>query len=171
VFDYTYGIRSVAEYMERARSEVSRLERLEDEALPAEREHEVRSASTQAGTTLWHGTDFVFAAPDPEAIRARSKVGGGDLKTFQERVRAACHALTLCWELTNGAKHFHKKAAAQVDEVTLSIAPAHFVLLPTLWRSEGRRRRAKIILPDGRRLRAAHVFRDAIGEWERLMRP
>lgn len=118
---------------------------------------------------MWHLTDFVFGAPDAEAIRLRGKLGAADLKSFQERVRDSCPALKLCWELANGAKHFHKKPRAQVDEVTVSCAPAYIVFLPIRWQPERIKRRAKIVFPDGRRLRASEVFRDVIAEWEVLL--
>jgi hypothetical protein len=173
MFDYTYGIRTTTEYVERVKSELARLEQLQDEALPEERKHEVISAATQAAITLWHLSDFIFRSPDADAARVRAKIKGKDIKDFQERVRNAYPSIRLCWEMTNGAKHFRKKPAAEVGETTVSMtAQVSAVVLPLFWKaSPKKKRRPKVILPDRRRLRAADIFRDAIAEWEHLLRP
>lgn len=167
MFDPVYGVHTIAEYLARAKGEVERIEKLQDAALPAERAHEVVSAATYAAATLWHLTDFAFSAPDPNAARLRAKVGGSELGDFQARVRNGRPAITLCWELTNRGKHFNKRPRAQVQETTVSAVAA--VSIAMLWRPTIRKRRPKIVLPDGRRLRAADVFRDAIAEWEALL--
>lgn len=166
-FDAVYGVRTLAEYLERVKGEVRRVEELQNVPLPADREHEVISAATHAAATLWHLTDFAYSAPDPEAAHLRAKLGGTTLAEFQEKVRAGRPAITLCWELTNRGKHFNKKPHARVEETTVSAVAA--VSIAMLWRPSLRRRRPKLVLPDGRRLRAAEVYGDALAEWEALL--
>ncbi len=164
---YTYGVDTFAECLQRAALEVERLESLEEQELPRERGLEVVSAANVATSSLWHLTDFVFKASDPEAAAIRARVGGTNRKDFQQRVRAACPAIKLCWEMVNGAKHLEQLKHAQVDKVSLS-AGASVTIIATPSKPTSGKIRAKVIFPDGRRLRTSAVLRDALREWERF---
>lgn len=169
MFEPPSGITTVEQYLQLARQEIERLAALEDTALPETRRLEVVSAVTDACKTLWHFTDFVFQATDPEAVGMREKIGGRDLQDFQERVRAACPALSVCWETVNRSKPFEKTSQTKLAALVARATGLIESVLSRVLRQPGRKRwRQKLVLPDGQRLQATVVFRAALTECDRL---
>lgn len=169
MFEPPSGITTVEQYLQLARREVDRLAALEGTALPETRRLEVVSAVTEACKTLWHFTDFVFQATDPEAAGMREKIGGRDLQDFQERVRAACPALGMCWETVDRSKPLEKTSQTKLEALAARAgAFLESVFSKVLRRPGGKRWRQKLVLADGQRLQATVVFRAALTECDRL---
>jgi len=169
MFHLPSGITTVEQYLQLARQEIERLAALEDTALPETRRLEVVSAVTDACETLWRFTDFAFQASDPEAVGMRQRIGGRDLQDFQQRVRAACPALSVCWETVNRSKPFEKTSQTKLEALAASASALIASVLSKVLRKPGRKRwRQKLVLADGQRLQATVVFRAALTECDRL---
>jgi hypothetical protein len=129
---YTYGLSSPMQQLQQARHELEQLDRLQNTALPFERKNEPAYLARTIAVTIWHITDAVVATPEPKFVSWRAAHAVRNLPDFQEQIRNRSAELTLCWELANGSKHQRqdnrKKAPPQVEETTMSAAPATFAV-------------------------------------------
>jgi hypothetical protein len=167
---HAFGARTPRELLERARFEVEELEKAVDGYFLTEHEakNRIGSLSATCATTLWNLVDWLENSTDPTIRNACAKVGLATEKSIRKYVLENSPSLKLCWEVTNGYKHFKLKGDtlkhSQVDEAGLS-APSGLPSTEPL----GHRFKPKIKTKAGRNLPALDVYKDALAYWEAFL--
>ncbi len=161
-----YGAKTPRELLERARYEVAELASATASvfATEAEAKHAIGSRATACAGTLWNLVDWLANSTDPATKAALSGTGLATHEAIRDHVKRQSPELTLCWELTNGAKHYelkgYTKKVAQINDAGLSVPAA----LPSIGRTHSFV--AKVKLTGGVSLKAVDVYQKALAFWD-----
>ena len=175
---YSYNASNPREALKDAKVQLAALQKMQDQALTQSQQTVMYMIAENLPQKLWHMTDWIIKCAAPEYVALRARAGITDLGDFQKACRLACPDLELCWEATNGIKHFRQHPDAKITENTASAVAQAPIAMPSTLFDVGFAdyvggpksiSRPKTILKDGRNLRTADLCERAIAYWESFL--
>ena len=162
-----FGASTPRDLLERASHEIGELEEAIDAHYLIEKEanHKVGSLAGTCAATLWSIVDWLANSNDATTRAALATAGLNNFEAIRDYVKANSSELTLCWEITNGYKHYelvgHTLKVSQVDQAALSAVTS---LPPNAAIAYGFV--PKVKTKAGANLHALQVYKDALAYWE-----
>ena len=167
---HAFGVQTAKEMLARAKFEVGELEKAVQAYFLFEKEgkHKVGSLAGACAGTLWNLVDWLANSNEPSTRSALATAGFNTKEAIRDHVKANSPSLTLCWEITNGYKHYelsgHTLKLSQIDKAALSAPPMHpdqplaYQFVP------------KVKTKAGANLSAVDVYKDALVFWNNLFK-
>lgn len=122
---YAFGLITPRDFLEKARREIRRLERVSAQASSTAQAVELQDLAINAAWTIWHVSDWIARSPESkyadaiERIRLeRPSLKTAPLQIVQEHILDNSH-MALCEALANGAKHFVLRDSPSLNSSSL----------------------------------------------------
>jgi hypothetical protein len=165
-----FGISSTQDYLKAADAQVQRLKALQDRLLTQPERQATQAEARALIGTIWHAIDWIYKDPTPAFDRMRKNLGDPTFDQFRSIVTSQSNALRICREFANVIKHRRFATTASVADANASaVAAVSIAEIYFPWNRGKVRSRPKLILRDGRRLRAVDVYEEAISDWKTML--